>query len=427
MSDYYSLKVSDVFKQLNSSENGLSSEEAKKRLEKNGYNELNKEKKLTGLKIFLSQFKNALILLLVFAGILSLVLGEKIEAIAIFVIILLNAIMGFIQEYKAEKAVEALKKISAPEARVLRDGKEKKILAREVVIGDIIILEAGDIVAADSRIIEASSLKIDESALTGESVASEKTNKIFRTGVSIADQENMVFMSTIVTYGKGKCVVTGTNMETELGKIAHSIQETKEVKTPLQKKFEQLAKQIGLIVVVLIAVVLISGMLQKTVSFSGMVLFALALTVSTIPNSLPIIVTVSLSMGTKRLAKKNMLIKKLPAAESLGAATIICSDKTGTITKNQMTITDIFTDNKIIKVKGTGYKPEGDFYFDHQKINPKQIDLLLRVGYLCNNSKLVKENNEFKIIGDPTEGSLIVLGEKGGLKDEFLNKNSLKL
>ncbi len=423
MVDYYNINASEATKLLKSSEKGLTKNEAEKRLEEFGYNELQKEKKLTALTIFLSQFKNALILLLIFAGLLSLFLGERIEPIAIFGIVFLNAILGFIQEYKAEKAIEALEKISAPTAKVLRDGKEQKIPAREVVPGDILLLEAGDIVPADSRLLEVTSLQIDEASLTGESVPSKKVTEPFKLGTSVADQENMAFMGTVVTYGKGKSIVTSTGMKTEFGKIATSLQTTKGVQTPLQIKFTRLAKQIGIVAVILIIIVLVSGTLQGTLTFGKMLLFALALTVSTIPNSLPIIVTVGLSMGIKKLAKKNMLIKKLPAAESLGAATIIVSDKTGTITKNQMTITDIFYDDEIIKVSGTGYEPKGNFYVNNKQINPKQMELFLRIGYLCNNAKLVKKEGKFEIIGDPTEGSLIVLGKKGKLEDENLQRN----
>jgi len=418
---YSSKKIKDVYKELQSSEKGLTEKEAKQRLEKHGYNELQKEKRIGALTIFISQFKNALILLLIFAGFLSLFLGERIESIAIFAIVFLNAILGFIQEYKAEKAIEALEKISAPIAKIVRDGKEQKIPAREVVPGDILLLEAGDIVPADSRLSEVSSLQIDEASLTGESIPSKKVTEPFKLGTSVADQENMAFMSTVVTYGKGKSVVTNTGMRTEFGKIATSLQTTKEVQTPLQVKFTRLAKQIGIMVVVLIVIVLISGILQGTVTFGKMILFALTLTVSTVPNALPLVVTVGLSMGTKRLAQKNMLIKKLPAAESLGATTIIVSDKTGTITKNQMTITDIFCDSQLIKVSGTGYEPKGNFYINNEQINPKQLELFLRIGYLCNNAKLIKKKGRFEIIGDPTEGSLIVLWEKGELEDEDLH------
>jgi len=420
---HYNLKPIEVLKLLRSSENGLTQEEAKQRLAEFGYNEIQKEKKLTALSLFISQFKNAFLLLLMFAGTLSLALGEKLEATAIFGILLLNAILGFVQEYRAERAIEALEKLAAPTARVLRDGQEQKIPAREVVPGDVLLLEAGDIVPADSRLMDVTNLQIDESSLTGESMPSTKVIEQFKLGTSVADQENIAFMGTAVTYGKGKSVVTSTGMKTEFGKIAASLQTTKEVRTPLQAKFAQLAKQIGIITIALILFVLIAGTVQGTLSFAQMLLFALALTVSTIPNSLPIIVTVSLSMGAKRLANKNMLVKKLPAAESLGAVTIICSDKTGTITKNQMTITDLFCDGQIVKVDGTGYEPKGNFYANSKQINPKQIGLLLRIGHLCNNAKLTSKDGRFEILGDPTEGSLIVLGKKGKLDDEDLHRH----
>ncbi|MBN2458689.1 HAD-IC family P-type ATPase [Candidatus Woesearchaeota archaeon] len=439
MENYHCISPDEVIKGLSSSaSNGLSSPEAQSRLEKYGKNELPKSKKLTAVILFLNQFKDTMIILLFVAGMISLVLGERVEAIAIFGILLLNAILGFVQEYRAEKAMEALEKLSTPHAKVIRDGKEQVVLAKELVPGDIVIIEAGDNVPADMRIIEVSSLEINEASLTGESLPSKKVVEAYCKPVSVADQENMAFAGTAVTYGKGKCVVISTGLSTEFGKIAASLHETSEVKTPLQEKFTKLAKQIGIVVVFLVAAVFITGFIQGILSVEKMLLFALALTVSTIPNSLPLVVTVSLSMGANRLAKKNMLVKKLPAAESLGAATFICTDKTGTLTKNQMTVTRIFTNNSIISVTGSGYTPVGEFYKErnkkgkngkqgnnedqgnNDKIYPKQLSLLLRIGYLCNNAKLVKKDGNFEIIGDPTEGSLVVLGEKGGLKEEEL-------
>ncbi len=423
MLDYYALKTEEVIKSLNSSRNGLSEEEARKRLQEHGPNELQKGKKITALDIIISQFNNWFLILLVFAGVLSFVLGDRLEAVSIFFILVLNIILGFVQEYRAEKAMEALEKLSAPTARVIRDGKESKIPARELVPGDIILLEAGDIVPADSRLFEESSLQVNEASLTGESIPSKKYIEPFKPGTSVADQENMAFMGTAVTYGKGKSIVTSTGMKTEFGKIAKSIQATEETATPLQAKFGQMARQIGIIVGVLIIVVMLAGTLRGTASIGQMLLYAVILTVSTIPNSLPVIVTVSLSMGSKRLAKKNMLIRKLPAAESLGAVTIICSDKTGTITKNQMTVTDVYFDSKVINVSGSGYVPHGNFYAEEKQVDAKELELLLRIGYLCNNAKLVSKEGTFDIIGDPTEGSLLVLGKKGQLVEEQLQKN----
>lgn len=419
--DYYALNIKQTLKSLNTSEKGLSNSQAKHRIEEYGYNELPKEKKETIFQIFLSQFNNALIYMLIFAGILSLVIGEEIEAIAIFGIILLNAFMGFIQEYRAEKAIEALEKVSAPTAVVIRANKQQKIPAKDLVPGDILVLEEGEIVPADSRVIDSSSLHIDEASLTGESVPSEKVIGEFKKGTPVSDQENMAFMGTTITYGKGLSVVTGTGKHTELGKIASSIQ-TKDVKTPLQIKFEQLARQLGLIVIGLIVIVFAAGWIKGTLSFGQMLLFAMALTVSTVPYSLPIIVTVSLSLGTKRLAKQNMLIKKIPAAESLGAVTVICSDKTGTITKNQMTVTNIFTSNKLINVTGVGYEPKGDFSSEKKQFNPENISQLLKVAHLCNNAKLVKKGSHYSIIGDPTEGSLVTLAKKGKINESQIKK-----
>lgn len=420
--NYHMLTPSEAIALLNSSKNGLTEEEAKNRLEEYGLNELKKEKKAGAFMLFINQFRNALSILLIFAGIISLFISEKLEAIAIFCILFINSTMGFIQEYRAEKAMEALQKISAPTARVFRSAKLRKVPASTLVPGDIVMLDAGDIVPADSRLIEVASLYIDEASLTGESVPSKKFIEPLGKDTSVADRENMAYTGTIVTYGKGKAIVIATAMSTEFGKIATSIQETEVTETPLQRKFGQLAKQIGIVVIGLIIFVLVGGIAQKTVSLGNMLLFALALTVSTIPSSLPIIVTVSLSMGAKRLSKKNMLIKKLPAAESLGAATIICSDKTGTITKNQMTITHIYANDKIINVTGAGYEPKGEFRVGSKVIDPKELELLLRIGYLCNNARLEYINGKHELIGNPTEGSLIVLAKKGRLDEQAIKK-----
>jgi len=307
MVEYPALSVSETIRSLDSSEDGLTDEESKKRLIEFGHNELQKENKHAALDIFAGQFKNTLILMLVFAGCLSLFLGEQIESIAIFCIVLLNAILGFIQEYKAEKAIEALEKISAPTANVLRDGKEQKIPARDVVPGDILLLEAGDIVPADSRIIKVSNLQADEASLTGESVPSKKVIDASDPGKTITEQKNMVFMGTVITYGRAKCIVTSTGMGTEFGKIAASLQTTKSVQTPLQAKFTQLAKQIGIIAVVLIMIVLVSGTLQGTLTFGRMILFALVLAVATIPSALPVIVTVGYQKARKILQGRTCL------------------------------------------------------------------------------------------------------------------------
>jgi len=422
MEEFYSKKKEEVIKEFNSSADGLSPSEVKKRIERYGYNELIVKKGDSAFKIFLKQFQNFLIILLIFAAIVSVVLGEMIEAIAMGCIILLSVILGFYQEYRAEKAIEALKKISAPEAKVVREGKEIKIPAKELVPGDIILLEEGDIVPADCRLIEAVSMQVNESSLTGESVASRKLIDAIKSGTAISDQSNMIFMSTIISYGKGKGIVVAAGMNTEFGKIAKTIQSVEETSTPLQVKFERMAKQIGIAISVLIAIVFVAGIIRGDLSPIKLLIFALSLAVASIPSALPAIVTVGLSLGAKTLAKKNMIIKKLPAAESLGSATMICSDKTGTITKNQMTVTKIFAENNIFDVSGTGYEPLGKFSMDGKEINSEKIEILARAGYLCNNSQLNEKEGKWDIIGDPTEGSLVVLGKKAGMKDEEINK-----
>ncbi len=424
MSDYYSMRPEQVIDDLHSSTKGLSTQEATMRLQQYGHNQLPKGKKITVWHIFFSQFADALIILLIFAGFLALLSGEFLEAGAIFFMLILNAIMGTFQEYKAEQSMEALEKVAAPFAKVLRDGIDQRIPAKNLVPGDIIFLEAGDIIPADSRLISCDSLQVQEASLTGESVPSEKSLLACKAGVRVPDQKSMVFSGTNVTYGKARAIVIGTGKLTEFGKIASSIQQTKEEQTPLQNKFEMMAKQIGIVVIILVALVMLIGYLRATgtVDYKMLFFFALALTVSVIPESLPVMVTVGLSTGANRLAKKNMLIKKLAAAESLGAATVICTDKTGTLTKNEMTVTDIYCDGKLIKVSGSGYDTTGEFTCDDKSFDAKKIDFLLRIGVVCNDARL-KENLETKhneIIGDPTEGALLVVSRKRNVHESAL-------
>ncbi len=414
MNEFYNLSINETLKSLKSSEKGLSKKDAEERLKSKSYNELVSIKGASALTIFFNQFSNWLMILLIIAGVLSFFVGDIKESIAILVIIFLNTLLGFIQEYNADKAIKALEKIAAPTARVIRDGQHLIIPARELVPGDLIELESGDIVPADVRLIEVSDLQIEESSLTGESVPSIKQTHMSKLVKSIVDQENMAFCGTIVTYGKGIGIVTATGMDTELGKIAVSIQSTEESKTPLQNKFEKLSLQIGIICIAL--VVLVGGLgLYQGIHITDILLISLTLIVSTVPNSLPLVVTIGLTMGSQKLAKQNMLIKRLPAAESLGAATMICTDKTGTLTKNQMTVTKIYFNEKSYDVSGSGYTPSGNFYIDGKKINPKESEMLIRASYLCNNAKLSRSGNSYGIIGDPTEGALIVLGAKSQL------------
>ena len=426
----HSKTIEQVFRELKTSKEGISQSEADERLKQYGFNELQKGKKESVLMLFVKQFKDFLTYLLLFAAAISFILSHALDGFAMLSIALLSAILGFMQEYKANKAIEALEKLTAPTARVIRGKEEKKIAAREIAPGDIILLEAGDIVPADCRIIEAINLKIDESSLTGESVASRKGSKEVGEDAAITEQSCMSFMTTSVTYGKGKCVAVGTGMNTEIGKIAKSLQTQEETMVPLQVKFKQMAKQIGIAVIILVSIVFIITLINKDPSLplktvvGSLLIFALGLAVAAIPNSLPAIVMISLAMGAKILAKKKMIVKKLSATESLGSVTIICTDKTGTITKNEMTVTQLYWDNKTIDVSGSGYNPAGKFSIKGKDTDPNHFELLLRVGCLCNNAKLVTEDEKYSIIGDPTEGSLIVLGKKANLDSAFSSKFS---
>lgn len=372
-----------------------------------GPNEIQKGVKTSALGLFLNQFRDPLLILLILAGVLSISIGETVEGAAMFAIVLLNAVLGFVQEYRAEKAMEALQKIAAPMAVAVRDGVEQKIPSRQIVPGDILLLEAGGMVPADARLIEAAGLQVDESALTGESLPVSKKLRPSSVDAPIVEQHNMAFMGAIVTYGKARAVVVRTGMQTEFGKISASLRETKKIQTPLQKKFDQLARQIGIAAAILILIVFVSGMLLGSLSFLEMLVFALALAVATVPVALPTIVTIGLSMGSKFLAQFNMLVKKLPAAESLGAATIICSDKTGTITQNQMSVTRIFFNDQIISIDNAG-----DLRAGGNPVDPAELEPFFRIAYLCNNAK--ENNGKVKeaVNGNPTDVALLAAGKK---------------
>lgn len=422
---WYSLETEEVLKGLNTSLEGLSEEEVRARLKKFGFNELAKKKRVTPFKIFLNQFKDVFVLMLIAAILISFFFGERVDALTISAIVALNAIIGFTQEYKSEKALEAMQKYAAPKARVLRNGKEKVVDARELVPGDIVLLESGDRIPADGRLIEAFELKVDEAVLTGESVPIRKTSEKIEAEIPLTERKNMVFMGTYVIYGRGKFVVTATGMKTEFGKIAGLVREIKEEEPPLKVKLKKFAKKLGIFIVIACAVIFVVGVARSLVlgEFSratilNFFMISVALAVSAVPEGLPAIVTITLALGARDLAKRNAIIRRLSSVETLGSVTVICSDKTGTLTKGEMTVKKIYLNGRMIKVTGTGYEPKGEFYENGNKINAKQdehLSLLLRIGALCNNSKLVREENKWKIIGDTTEGALIVAAEKAGI------------
>ena len=408
-------KIEDVFEELETGKDGLAEEEAQKRLQKHGYNEIKQAKKISPIRIFLSQFNSVVIYILIVALAISVFLGETVDAIVIGAIVVANAIIGFIQEYNAEKSIDALKKLASLKATVIRDGKEKSIDAKLLVPGDIIKLQTGDKIPADARIIELVILETQEAALTGESLPVKKELKVLPKNTQLADRLNMVFSGTIITSGKGKAIVTSTGMQSEIGKIAKLIEEADTEPTPLQKQMNRLGRQLGALTIVVAAIVFISGIL-KGGSIHEFFLVAVSLAVAAIPEGLPAVVTVGLAIGIKRMIKRNALVRKLPSVETLGETTVICTDKTGTLTKNEMTVKKIYTNGRIIEVTGSGYDTKGDFVFNRKKINPDEIGLLLQIGALNNDASLYNGN----VVGDPTEAALIVSAAKAGIDKENL-------
>ncbi|PIT84755.1 calcium-translocating P-type ATPase, SERCA-type [Candidatus Micrarchaeota archaeon CG10_big_fil_rev_8_21_14_0_10_45_29] len=421
MGNYYNISAKEALEQLNSKFEGLGSAEASRRLLREGENILQEGKKISPIAIFLRQFKSFMVLILIVAAAVSALIGEEFDAIVILVIVVLNAVLGFVQEYKAEKAIEALRKLSAPKARVLRDGHEIEIDSRKLVTGDIIILEAGMRVPADARILEEASLQIDESMLTGESNPSKKHFEAIRGSPSLQDMANMVFMGSNVARGRAKALVCATGMNTEMGKIASLISGEKERDTPMQVKISRMGRTIGYAVLALCAIVFATGVIRdyfSTGSFvaeniSSLFLASVALVVAAVPEGLPAIVTISMALGVSRMVKRHALIRRLPSVETLGSTDIICSDKTGTLTKNEMTVRKIFLGGKFISVSGEGYSSSGKFSYDGGgSAGGADLRELLIAGALCNDSKLEKKKGKFHMLGDPTEAALLASASK---------------
>lgn len=413
---YHALPAERVLSELGTQKQGLASDEAARRLEKYGPNTLEEEEKIHPFRIFLEQFKSPLVWILIAAMLISAFVNEWTDFIVIGVIVVLNAILGFVQEYRAEEAIARLKKLVSSRAKVVRDGEQKEINASELVPGDILLLVTGDKISADARLIDAVNLQAQEAALTGESTPVQKNTEPVPEHTAIADRHCMVFSGTIITRGKGKAVVTGTGMQSEIGRIAKLIKEAKAEPTPLQTKLAHLSKVLGIGVLVIAAIVFGAGVLYGKPALE-MFLAAIALAVAAIPEGLPAVVTISLALGAQRMIKRNALVRKLPSVETLGACTVICSDKTGTLTKNEMTVKRLFVNNSVVQVSGAGYSPEGSF-----SKNPKNFLLLLTIGALNNDAKLRKEKKEWKVIGDPTEASLLVSAKKAGLNLDKLSK-----
>jgi len=423
------MKIDEAMRELNAEMDGLSSGEVQKRLEEFGPNELKKEKGKSPVRLFLEQFTDILIIILLVATALSMAIGEFYDAIVIIAIVMACAVLGFTQEYKAEKALEALKKMTAPTATVLRDGKEMQLETRDLVPGDIILLYTGDKVAADARLIEAINMKTDEAPLTGESTPVNKNVKPLPEETIVSDRRNTLFTGTVVVYGRGKAVVTSTGMNTEFGKIAKMVQVTEEEETPLEKRMGHVGKWIGILSVAVCAVVAIFG-IYKGREILDMVLWAISLAVAAVPEALPAVVTGALAVGMYRMARENAIVRRLPAVETLGCTSVICSDKTGTLTKGEMTVQRIYVNDKALKVTGVGYEPQGEFFFEDKKLDPtkeKELYILLKAVTLCNDAKLEKEEGQWIVKGDPTEGALVVAAAKADLWIEEIEKEEPRI
>jgi Ca2+-transporting ATPase len=441
----HALSEEEVLRNLETDIEGLSSQEAKERIDKFGYNELREEKRKTALDIFLKQFKDIFIMLLLAATFFSALIGyyelsaghaaSFIEAFAdtivITAIVILVAITGFIQEYRAERALEALKKLAAPRARVLRDGKEAIIDSREVVPGDILVLDTGDHVPADARILESIEIKTNEAVLTGESTPVNKGVTRTDEEAPISERMNMVFTATHVVNGRGKAIVTHTGMGTEFGKIAEMVQTAEQIETPLKRKLDAFASKLAKVVVAVCVIIFLLEVFEVATqghfSLEGFIqafMSAISLAISAVPEGLPAVVTITLALGAREFVKRNAIVRRLSSVESLGAVTVICSDKTGTITKGEMTTRQVWVDDQLIEVTGTGYEAKGRFAKGEEVVLEHELELLLRIGALCNNAKLNRNegSSKWEVFGDPTEGALIVSAAKAGLEKSALEE-----
>ncbi len=438
--EFYQQSKEGVLKGLRvDPERGLSSLEIGRRRIEYGWNELKAKKGVNPFLLFLRQFKSFIIYILIFAVILSFIAREYVDAFVILAILIFNALLGFFQEYKAEKAIESLKKLAGLRAKVIRNGGIILIDSKELVPGDILLLEEGSRVPADARILEAIALGVSEAALTGESMPVSKHADSLENEIGLADQRNMLFSGTIIARGRGKAVVVETGMKSEIGKIAGMIAEIEEEQTPLQKKLESLGKRIGAATLVICFLIFLLGALKddlfQVLLSEGFLAFifasktwfltAVSLAVAAVPEGLPAIVTIVLALGVVRMAKRNALIRRLPSVETLGETTVICSDKTGTLTKGEMTVRVAYTNFKQIEIGGDGYTLQGEVKGEH---GLKNEDLLLfKIGVLCNNASLVMKGRNLEISGDPTEAALLVSAEKAGIRHLMLRKSSPRI
>jgi Ca2+-transporting ATPase len=433
--EFHAMSGEEALSALGSSEGGLTSEEAARRLVSHGPNELSEGRRISPLSIFLDQFRDYMVIILIVAALISAGIGvwkdtaeEFLDAGIITVIVLVNAILGFVQNYRAEKTMQALRDMAAPKANVIRDGEEKSVPSRELVPGDVIILSTGDRISADARLLEAANLKTDEASLTGESLpVSKNAAVVLPSDALLSDRDNMVFSGCTVDHGRGRAVVTSTGMLTQLGNIARMVQSEDE-DTPLQRKLERLGKQLGIMVLGVCAFIFAVGYLRG-VAAEEMFLTSVSLAVAAIPGGLPAVVTISLALGLQRMARRKAVMRRLPAVESLGSATVICTDKTGTLTKGEMNVREIFME-ETINVSGEGFEPRGKFLLQGETmdmVRREDLTMLLVAGALCNDSSLYREDGKWKVRGDPTEGTLIVTARKAGIDEVEVGRNSPRI
>ncbi|MBU4271966.1 MAG: cation-translocating P-type ATPase [Planctomycetes bacterium] len=421
---WHTLDLGSIYGLLRTTDVGLSKSEASSRLAEYGPNELQAVHRTSPWTILFEQFKNVLIVILLVATALSAFLGHPIEAIAIAVIVLFAVLLGFVQEYRADRAIEALRQMAAPTATALRDGHEVEIAARDLVPGDVILLRAGDKIPADARLSEAVNLQIEEAALTGESVPVEKhAAPLADGGLTVGDRRNMAYAGTAATYGRGRAIVVATGMNTEFGKIAQMLETIDVGKTPLQENLDKVGLMLARVAFVVVAIIVALGLFRGQ-PLIEMLVFGIALAVAVVPEALPAVVTISLAIGVQRMVKRNALMRRLPAVETLGSTSVICSDKTGTLTKDQMTARKIFAAGQMLEVSGAGYEPHGQFSRDGSTVEPPDfVKLLLQAGTLASDAHIVHNESDgrWHVKGDPTEGALVVAAAKAGLNKADLD------
>lgn len=402
-------------------EDGLATASARERLRRHGPNRLPQPAALSPWQLFLEQFKSVMTLLLLAATAIALVMGDEVEAIAVVVVLILNGLLGFFNEYRAERSVEALEDLVVPVAEVVRDGELQEIAAQELVPGDLVVFEAGDRIAADGRLVEAWSLRLDESALTGESVAVDKDGKaVLEPGAPLAERQTMVYMGTTVVQGRGRAIVTATGPATEMGRISSLLAETGKEQTPLEERLDRLGRYLALAAVAISAVVALVGVWRGE-GLLPMLETSLALAIAAVPEGLPAVVTIALALGMRRMAERRAIVRRLSAVETLGSTNVIGTDKTGTLTRNEMTVREVQLGKRMVQVSGVGYEPRGTFSTTTGRMDPLadyHLNLLLRAGLLCNNAALDRVEGRWEIVGDPTEGALVVAAAKAGLDVE---------